>query len=154
MLWMKIRLKALTVAIMTVLPLCSMSYAEIRVPAGFEELARGQNMLLEVSLYGESLGLFQARVDLENVQFLQPDVLAAAVLKKYANAPGLEGLLRDSLNSPIKRNGNLACGTNGRAQGCDYIETDSLAIIYDENFAKVGLFLGSQYRPSKKNEDA
>jgi Mat/Ecp fimbriae outer membrane usher protein len=151
---MKNRLKHLAAVIVTVVMPCDVSYAEIRVPTGFEELARGQNMLLDVTLYGESLGVFQSRTDLENVQFLQPEELAAAVLKKYADAPGLGELLKRLLSSPLKRNGNLACSTNGRALGCDYIETDSLAIIYDENNAKAGLFLGGQYRPSKKKKDA
>lgn len=150
---MRIRLKLFAAATAAVLPAVVGVQAAVSVPAGFEELARGQNMMLDVSLYGESLGVFQARVDLEDVQFLQPETLAGAVLKKFADAPGLGTLLSRSLNSPLKRNGNLACGTNGRAPGCDYIETDSVAVIYDENNARVGLFLGGQYRPSKKKEN-
>ncbi|OFC62555.1 TcfC E-set like domain-containing protein [Candidatus Erwinia dacicola] len=150
---MRIRLKLIAIAIAAALPAVVGVQAAISVPAGFEELARGQNMMLDVSLYGESLGVVQARVDLEDVQFLQPEALAGAVLKKFADAPGLGALLSRSLNSPLKRNGNLACSTNGRAPGCDHIETDSVAAIYDENNAKVALFLGRQYRPSKKNED-
>ncbi|WP_338492242.1 hypothetical protein VRB23_20580 [Erwinia aphidicola] len=149
---MRTRVKLIAAAIAATLPAVVGVQAAVSVPAGFEELARGQNMMLDVSLYGESLGVFQARVDLENVQFLQPEALAAAVLKKSADAPGLETLLRRSLSSPLKRNGNLACGTNGAAPGCDYIETDSVAVIYDENNARAGLFLGGQYRPSKRRK--
>lgn len=147
------RLRPVAAAIIAALPLCGVSYAEVRVPPGFEELARGQNMMLDVSLYGESLGVFQARVDLENVQFTHPAELAAAVLKKYPGVPGLPGLLRSSLSSPLKRNGTLSCSTNGRAPGCDYTDTDGVAIIYDENNARVGLFLGQQYRPKKDVQD-
>lgn len=93
------RLTSLAAAIITVLPFCGGSFAKIQVPPGFEELARGQIMMLEVSLYGESLGIFQARVDLENVQFMDPQELAAVVLRKYAGVPGLPALLTNSLNS-------------------------------------------------------
>lgn len=148
---MRIRLKLIAIAV--VLPSLVDVKAAVTVPAGFEELARGQDMMLDVSLYGETLGVFQARVDLEDVQFLHPKALAVAVLKKYADAPGIGPLLSRLLNSPLKRNGNLACNTNGRAPGCDYIETDSVAIIYDENNARADLFLGDQYRPSKKKEN-
>lgn len=147
------RLTPFAAAIITVLPFCGGSFAKIQVPPGFEDLARGQNMMLEVSLYGESLGIFQARVDLENVQFIHPHELAAAVLKKYAGVPGLSALLTSSLNSSLKRNGTLSCSTNGRVPGCDYIDTDGVAIIYDENNARVGLFLGQQYRPKKDVQD-
>ena len=150
---MRTRVKLIAAAVAATMPAVVGVQAAVSVPAGFEELARGQNMMLDVSLYGESLGVFQARVDLESVQFLQPEALAAAVLKKHADAPGLEPLLRRSLSSPLKRNGNLACGTNGAAPGCDYIETDSVAVIYDENNARAGLFLGGQYRPPEKKED-
>ncbi|WP_336796231.1 TcfC E-set like domain-containing protein [Erwinia aphidicola] len=147
------RLAPITAAIITALPFGGASFAKIQVPPGFEELARGQIMMLEVSLYGESLGIFQARVDLENVQFMDPQELAAAVLKKYAGVAGLPALLTNSLNSSLKRNGTLSCSTNGRAPGCDYIDTDGVAIIYDENNARVGLFLGQQYRPKKDVQD-
>ncbi len=146
-------LKFIAAVIAAALPSFEGVQAAISVPVGFEELARGQNMMLDVSLYGETLGVFQARVDLEHVQFLQPEALIAAVLKKYAAASGLGTLLNRSMNSPLRRNGNLACGTNGRAPGCDYIETDSVAIIYDENNARVGLFLGPQFRPKNDAQD-
>ncbi|WP_261808278.1 TcfC E-set like domain-containing protein [Serratia ureilytica] len=147
------RLTPFAAAIIIALPFGGVSFAEMQVPPGFEELARGQNMMLEVSLYGESLGIFQARVDLENVQFLNPEELTAAVLKKYAGVPGLSALLTSSLNSSLKRNGTLSCSTNGRAPGCDYIDTSGIAIIYDENNARVALFLGPQYRPKKGVQD-
>ena len=113
---MRTRVKLIAAAVAATCPRSSAFRPRSACP-GDRELARGQNMMLDVSLYGESLGVFQARVDLENVQFSHPKRLAAAVPKKSADAPGLETLLRRSISSPRKRNGNLACGTNGAAPG-------------------------------------
>lgn len=55
--------------------------ASLHVPAGFEELAQRQTVLTDVSLYGHSLGVFQSHVDLESVQFLQPEALLSAIRK-------------------------------------------------------------------------
>lgn len=127
--------------------------AAVHVPPGFEELAKGQIIWLETLLYGESLGLQQARVDLDTVTFLQPEELSATILKRYGHSAILQSMLQQALRSPLPRNGNLACSTNGMAAGCGYIDTETLAVIYDENHAQLNLFIGQSYslKPLKKN---
>lgn len=151
---MNIRIKPLSTALAALLFVGNHSAASPKVPAGFEDLAKGQVIWLDVSLYGNSLGLFQAQVDLEKVFFLQPDEIAATIHEKYNDSPVLQLLLRSELKQPLKRNGNLACSTSGNAPGCDFIETDTVAVIYDENYGRISLFLGKGYLPEKKNDDS
>ncbi|TBL65724.1 hypothetical protein [Hafnia alvei] len=66
------------------LPISSPLMASITVPAGFEELVTGQKLFLDVSLLGQSVGIFEATVNFETIQFSNP----AEVLK--------------ALNLPIK----------------------------------------------------
>lgn len=121
--------------------------AEMMIPAGFEELAVGQRLWLDVSLYGDSLGLFEVDVNLENVTFIQPEKLLEAVRTHFNDAPALQDILRTVLAGPLPRNGHLACSSNGDSKGCDYLATDSAAIIYDENNARINLFLDKRAMP-------
>lgn len=131
----------------------SASKAEQRVPRGFEALAQGQTILTDVTLFGHSLGVFQSRVDLESVQFMNPEALATVINKTYPDAPALRELLHRELGKQFSRNGNLACSSSGNAPGCDFLTTDTTSIIYDENNARVFLFIGSRYLPEKKQKD-
>ncbi|UYK96294.1 TcfC E-set like domain-containing protein [Pantoea stewartii] len=128
------------------------TFAAGEVPPGFEELANGQIMWLDVSLYGESLGLYKANVDLNNITFQHDDAeqLAKDIRDKYNSDPGLYSMLLSNLTKPLSRNSILACSENGNAQGCDYIDTKKLAIIYNENNANVSLFLDKKFLPEKK----
>jgi|EndMetStandDraft_3_1072993.scaffolds.fasta_scaffold08253_3 hypothetical protein len=123
------------------------SKAKMRVPAGFEELARGQTVIADVYLYGQFLGAMQVRADLESITFMEPDALVRAVRKVYGDAPGLSQLVLSQAQHPMDRNGNLACSTNGNRTGCDYLKTDSLGLIYDENNAVIRLFISDRYPP-------
>lgn len=130
----------------------SNTFAVGEVPPGFEELASGQIMWLDVSLYGKSLGLYKANVDLNNITFQPEDAaqLAKEVHDKYNSDPALYSMLLSNLTKPLSRNSILACSTNGSAPGCDYIDTKKLAVIYDENNARVNLFLEKKYFPEKE----
>ncbi|HIE6455542.1 TPA: TcfC E-set like domain-containing protein [Serratia marcescens] len=127
--------------------------ASLHVPKGFEELVRGQTVLTEVSLYGRSLGVFKSRVDLESVQFLQPDAVVTSILKVYPNAPRLSDMLHQSLVKPLHRNSQLSCSTGGNQPGCDFLNTKTVDIIYDENNAMVNLFIARDYLPAKKQRN-
>ncbi len=119
------------------------------VPPGFEELAQGQILWVDVSLYGQSLGLYEANINLQQVAFIKPAELSAAVKQQFNDDPALGAQLIAALAQPLPRNGNLACSTNGDAQNCDYLETQTVGIIYDENNTRVNLFLNRQYLPQK-----
>ncbi|WP_273855299.1 TcfC E-set like domain-containing protein [Serratia liquefaciens] len=126
------------------------SLAALQVPKGFESLAEGQIIWLEVSLYGQALGLYQAKVDLETVRFIKPERLADAIRDKYNGSPTLHAMLISTLRVPLPRNSNLSCSTNGMAPGCDYVDTNDASIIYDENNSRVSLFLEKQFLPQRK----
>lgn len=129
------------------------AHAAVNVPPGFEDLARGQQLWLDVSLYGEPMGLFQVKVDLDNVTFQKPDDLMAIIKEKYNNDPALARLLAMSLRAPLKRNDNLSCKTTGKTEGCDFIVTKTVAVIYDENNARLSLFLPAHYLPREHIPD-
>ncbi|WMT15640.1 TcfC E-set like domain-containing protein [Serratia fonticola] len=120
-----------------------------QVPPGFEELAQGQQLWVDVSLYGKSLGLYEANINLEQVVFIKPAELAEAVKQQFNDDPVLSAQVISALQQPLARNGNLACSSNGDAPSCDYLETQTVGIIYDENNTRVNLFLDRQYLPQK-----
>lgn len=125
------------------------SSATPKIPPGFEALAQGQLVWVDVSLYGKSLGLYEANINLEQVVFIKPAELADAVKQQFNDDPELGAQLMTALGQPLARNGNLACSGNGNAPSCDYLETQTVGIIYDENNSRVNLFLDRQYLPKK-----
>ncbi|MCL1027740.1 TcfC E-set like domain-containing protein [Serratia silvae] len=125
------------------------SLALPQVPPGFEELAHGQQLWVDVYLYGQSLGLYEANINLQQVVFIKPIELSMAVKQQFNDDPALGALLASALGQALERNGNLACSSNGNAPSCDYLETQTVGIIYDENNARVNLFLDRQYLPQK-----
>ena len=127
--------------------------ASIVVPAGFEDLAKTQRLWTEVSLYGASLGLFEADITLETVTFVAPETLIAAIKRQFNDDPALIASVTAALSSPLARNGNLACSSNGSAAGCDFIDTKSVALIYDENNARINLFFDRRYLPKQTAEN-
>lgn len=127
--------------------------ATIVVPAGFEDLAKTQRLWTEVSLYGASLGLFEADITLETVTFVAPETLIAAIKRQFNDDPALIASVTGALSSPLARNGNLACSSNGSAPGCDFIDTKSVALIYDENNARINLFFDRRYLPKQTAEN-
>lgn len=131
---------------------CSL-HASVRIPQGFEELARGQTVLTDVYLYGQSLGVFQTHVDLESVQFLQPDAVVSAINKIYPDNPDLNAMLHNELKKPFNRNSKLSCSSSGGTPGCDFLKTDTADIIYDENNARTILFISNHYLPEKKQKN-
>ncbi|MBC3377655.1 TcfC E-set like domain-containing protein [Serratia fonticola] len=120
-----------------------------QVPPGFEELAQGQQLWVDVSLYGKSLGLYETNINLEQVVFIKPVELAEAVKQQFNDDPALGAQLIAALEQPLPRNGHLACSSNGNAPSCDYLATQTVGIIYDENNARINLFLDRQYLPQK-----
>ncbi|MFJ3456134.1 TcfC E-set like domain-containing protein [Scandinavium goeteborgense] len=143
----------------------STAFAASEVPAGFEELVTGQKVWIDVSLLGQSAGLFEANVTLDSVQFIKPlDVLNALNLPLKKESQEYKQLA-DQISQPLARNGNLACGSNNNAAGCGFLTTDKLAIIYDENDSKVSVFLDKKllpegdkhalyYTPTRETENA
>lgn len=126
--------------------------AEMAVPAGFEDLAKTQRLWTEVNLYGESLGLFETDITLETVSFVAPETVVTAIKRQFNDDPALVATVSAALAVPLARNGNLACSSNGSATGCDYLDTQRAAIIYDENNARINLFFDKKFLPKQTTE--
>ncbi|MFU2319073.1 TcfC E-set like domain-containing protein [Rahnella sp. PCH160] len=144
---MKVNFHVVCIAsFITLIPFLS-ARAATQVPPGFESLVTGQTLWVNLSVYGQSLGLFEATVSLDTVTFLKPADVAHAVMQHYQKNTQQEKRLDSLIRQPLVRNGNLACSSNGGVAGCDYLDTDTVALIYDENNAKVSLFLGPEFIP-------
>ncbi|WP_205655112.1 hypothetical protein, partial [Priestia megaterium] len=115
--------------------------ADIKVPEGFEALAKGQEQWISVSVYDENLGLYRAKVSLENIVFLQPERLKKEIEKKYGSSADLDTMLSLELQNPLKRNDGLSCQNNHNSLGCGYIDPKKIAIIYDESNDLAQIFL-------------
>lgn len=140
------RLFKKTLAIFFTLIVVSPAFATVQVPKGFEEFARGEDDMLLVTIYGKELGLFKIHVDLDNVKFLEPQKLAYAIKNKFNPSENLQQIINERLKTGLKRNTNLACSNNSDAN-CDFLKTESVSVIYDENNAAVLLFLPPKFAP-------
>lgn len=80
---MKVIFRIVTIAsFITLIPFLS-ARAATQVPPGFESLVTGQTLWVNLSIYGQSLGLFEASVNLDTVTFLKPEDVAQAVMAHY-----------------------------------------------------------------------
>ncbi|GAB1847302.1 fimbrial outer membrane usher protein TcfC [Achromobacter xylosoxidans] len=126
------------------------AHANIRVPAGFESLLTGQHEQIDLRFLGQSLGLVPALVKPDTIQFEQPDqVLEMLLTKAAADSSPLadQTTLLHELSQALKRNGGLVCpvGTTTAANGCGYLDTDGVAVIYDERQSEASLFIAPRW---------
>lgn len=128
----------------SVLPAQAASGQATRVPPGFESLLEGQVEQVDVQLFGRSLGLQSLKVTLDSVQFLDPEGAAGALPLNGEGQESLRANIAQALRPALPRNGNLACPP-GMREGCGYLETESAAVIYDENRGVAQLFLAREW---------
>ncbi|WP_241627621.1 TcfC E-set like domain-containing protein [Rosenbergiella epipactidis] len=146
-------IRSFLLVVITFFSISTSTCAALHVPKGFEELAQGQTILAEVSIHNESLGIFKITADLENIHFEQPEKLSEAILNKYPNNPQLKNLLSKNLSKNFLRNSQLSCSSNGNQPGCDYIDTKTIDVIYDENNSRVNMFIPNKYIPLVKSSN-
>lgn len=116
------------------------------VPAEFQELWQPQAEMAEVKVYGRSLGVFKLNVLPETVSFTEPEKVLEKLHVPEAQKPALLSLLQ----KPMARNGNLSCqGQNNAQIKCDFIETDTAAVIMDDSDSVVNLFVGKAFLPDQ-----
>ncbi|MGL5701257.1 MAG: TcfC E-set like domain-containing protein, partial [Kluyvera sp.] len=128
------------------------TYATVKIPSGFEILAQGMEERVEVILAGNQVGLFDATVSLDTVQFADPKkVLAALKLPITPDDPAYRQILK-LLSAPLARHGELACGYAQERTGCGYLKTDSVDAIYDNSEARVTLFLRQAWMPENARQ--
>lgn len=115
-----------------------------RIPPGFESLLLGQDEQVEVNIFGSTLGLYMAQVKPDTLQFLQPELIAEALQQQGKIQPGHADALLAALTLPLARNGHLFC-QSGTLAGCGFIESDSVAVIFDENRNAIDLFINPNW---------
>ncbi|ALX93553.1 hypothetical protein AV650_08245 [Serratia fonticola] len=114
------------------------------IPADFKELWQPQFAMVEVKLYGRSLGVFKLSVLPDTVSFSEPE----KVLEKLHVPDDKRPALLSLLSSPLARNGNLSCqGQSDTPTQCDFVPTDTAAVIMDDSDSVLNLFLGKAYLP-------
>lgn len=115
-----------------------------KIPAGFEVIAQGQHEYIEVFFAGKSLGKYYAMVNLDTVTFNESESLFNKLEldtedRKVANT------IKEKLSQPLARHGELACAYMHTNNGCGYLNTDSVDIIYNDEEGSVTLFLNPQW---------
>lgn len=126
-----------------------------RVPPGFESMIAGQTQLIELHLLGRKLGLYSGFVTPSSVTFADSqDILEALPLAPQLGA-GNRAALLERLRQPLKRNNQLACANKTlSSDGCGYLVSDSLDIIYSEAEGRADLFLKKEWLHNQQAPDA
>lgn len=141
------------IAIVLSFILCSSSgfagnYNIADIPESFRDLWGEQDELLEVRLYGQSLGIHRVRTTPATVKFDSPDGL----LDKIDINRGKETELKELMSDSLPRNGNMSCQGNSGEHGCNYIKTNTVAVILDDTDNILNLFIGNEFLASGDSE--
>ena len=126
-----------------------------RVPPGFESIIAGQTQLIEVHLLGRKLGLYSGLVTPDSVTFADPqDILAILPLSQQLSGQD-RAVLLERLRQPLKRNNQLSCPHKKLStDGCGYLSSDALDIIYSETEGRADLFLKKEWLANQQSPDA
>lgn len=133
------------ISVLAITLIITNAQATERPPKDFEFLAQTQTLSLEVSVPGKKIGMFLADVDADSVTFEEPKAVLDAMPLADAMTDTERQQLLKLLRAPHKRNSQLACQDNTQLNGCGYINTDSVAYIYDEANQAVSVFFNPQW---------
>lgn len=119
----------------------------VGIPAGFGELARDHEMLLDIYFGGRKIGEARAMVRPGFLKFVDPAQLISKIPNLDAPSELLEALARDQAT-----NAGLVC-PEGVARGCGELSPEVAGIIYDEDRFRIDLFINPRLlrlvRPEK-----
>jgi hypothetical protein len=118
-----------------------------KIPPGFEVIVLGQKEYVDVYLAGRNLGKYYATVNLDTVKFDQPEKILDAMDLSEDNATKKQ--IAAKLMLPLERHGELSCSAVNTSAGCDYLKTNDVALIYNDEKNAVNLFLNEQWYPNK-----
>lgn len=114
------------------------------IPESFRDLWGEQDELLEVRLYGQSLGIHRVKTTPTMVEFDSPDSL----LDKMDVNKEKETELRRLMRGSFPRNGNMSCQGDTGQNNCNYIKTNTVAVIVDDADNVLNLFIGNEFLAS------
>ncbi len=114
----------------------------VNIPAEFLSLWERHMELVEVKLYGRNLGLFQIAVMPDTIEFTEPE----RIVQELNVSEEISKILAEQLKKPLSRNGNRSCqGYSDTELGCNYLKTDSVAVILDDTDSSLYLFVNEKY---------
>lgn len=124
------------------------------VPPGFESMIAGQTQLIELHLLGRKLGLYSGFVTPDSVTFADPQDIVEALPLAPLSEQDRANLL-ERLRLPLKRNNQLACSNQIlSSDGCGYLSSDALDIIYSEAEGRADLFLKNAWLNHQQSTNA
>ncbi|EHL2318690.1 TcfC E-set like domain-containing protein [Escherichia coli] len=114
----------------------------VNIPAEFLSLWERHMELVEVKLYGRNLGLFQIAVMPDTIEFTEPE----RIIHELNVSEEQSKVLVQYLQKPLPRNGNRSCqGFSDAESNCNYLKTDTVAVIMDETDNSLYLFVNEKY---------
>lgn len=106
-------------------------------PTSFQDLDSDRQLVVDVFVRGESIGQANIRVSGGKVVFDNPMEVAGKIPNLRAG-----NNVADWLRGAFATNAGRACGQSPRPE-CGYLETDSIAVILDEDRFRLDLFVHS-----------
>lgn len=114
-------------------------FESVGPPAGFEELARPREVVLDVYFGGQKLGNAIATVQPGYLQFREPQAVATLVPNAADRAR-----LTAAFSGDLATNSALVC-TEANANACGVLTPEVAGIIFDEQHFRVDLFVNPQF---------
>ncbi|MGB7802415.1 TcfC E-set like domain-containing protein [Buttiauxella sp.] len=127
--------------------------APLKIPAGFEILAQGQQERVDVVVSGKHIGFFEAIVSLDSLKFVEPEKVLTALELPSKTTEKDYPLILQALSNSLARNDTLACSYGQQNTGCGYIQSDSVDAIYDNSENSVSLFMKKAWMPVSGKHD-
>ncbi len=110
------------------------------IPAGFTELSRQRDVLVDIYFGGRKVGEARAMVRPGHLRFKNPQ----EVLGLLRNVePAAE--LSEAMSKELPSNSALVC-PEGSLQGCGTLSPETAGIIYDEDHFRVDLFINQKWQ--------
>lgn len=127
--------------------------APLKIPAGFEILAQGQQERVDVVISGKHIGFFDAIVSLDSLKFVEPEKVLSALELPVKSTDKDYPIILQALSRSLARNDTLACSYGQQNTGCGYIKSDSVDAIYDNSENSVNLFMKKAWMPVSGKQD-
>ncbi|MFK7854962.1 MAG: TcfC E-set like domain-containing protein [Granulosicoccus sp.] len=117
------------------------------VPAGFEALAGPQFVFIDIYFNDQLVGSTGVMASPEEVVFDNP-----AEVAEFINDSVSSDQLVNWLSEPLPSNGHLSCFAENDPEGCGQLTGDPLAIIYNEMFLRIDLFVNQSQQTVNKQQ--
>ncbi|HSQ99939.1 MAG TPA: hypothetical protein VLM36_08480, partial [Sphingomicrobium sp.] len=124
------------------------SFESAGLPAGFSELAREHELLVDIFFGGQKVGEARVIARPGSVRFKDPEAVLA-LIPNVATSPGL----REALAGDLPSNAGLVCAEGART-GCGELSPQVAGIIFDEDHFRVDLFVNRAFLRLIRQEES